>query len=227
MSEGRIKWDQVGERKYETGVDRGVLYPMSETGTYPKGVAWNGLSSVTESPSGAEATAVYADNQKYLNLFSAEEYGATVEAYTYPDEWESCDGSAEVAPGVTIGQQDRQGFGLAYRTLIGNDTKDTNYGYKIHIIYGAKASPSEKAHNTINESPEASTMSWEVTTTPVDVPGFKPTATFVIDSTKTTPEKLAAIEDILYGKDAVDDTPAVAPRLPLPAEIIELMKQSV
>lgn len=232
----RIKWDQVGERKYETGVDRGVLYPVSETGTYPKGVAWNGLSSVTESPSGAEATAVYADNQKYLNLFSAEEFGATIEAYTYPDEWEACDGSAEVAPGATIGQQDRQGFGLAYRSLIGNDTLDTKYGYKIHLIYGAKASPSEKAHNTINESPEASTMSWEVTTTPIEVPGFKPTATFTIDSTKTSAEKLAAIEAILYGKDAVEEvrddsssviTPAaeaVEPRLPLPEEIIAILK---
>lgn len=224
MSEGRIKWDQTGEKKYETGVDRGVLYPVSENGTYPLGVAWNGLSSVTESPSGAEPTAVYADNQKYLNLFSAEEFGATVEAYMYPDEWEACDGSAEVAPGATIGQQDRQGFGLSYRSLIGNDTKDTNYGYKIHLIYGAKASPSERAHSTINESPEASAMSWEITTTPVNVPGYKPTATFVIDSTKTSADKLKAIEDILYGKDAVGGSGAVAPRLPLPEEIISILK---
>lgn len=224
MSEGRIKWDQTGEKKYETGVDRGVLYPVSENGTYPLGVAWNGLSSVTESPSGAEPTAVYADNQKYLNLFSAEEFGATIEAYMYPDEWEACDGSAEVAPGATIGQQDRQGFGLSYRSLIGNDTKDTNYGYKIHLIYGAKASPSERAHSTINESPEASAMSWEITTTPVNVPGYKPTATFVIDSTKTSADKLKAIEDILYGKDAVGGSGAVAPRLPLPEEIISILK---
>lgn len=224
MSEGRIKWDQTGEKKYETGVDRGVLYPVSENGTYPLGVAWNGLSSVTESPSGAEPTAVYADNQKYLNLFSAEEFGATIEAYMYPDEWEACDGSAEVAPGATIGQQDRQGFGLSYRSLIGNDTKDTNYGYKIHLIYGAKASPSERAHSTINESPEASAMSWEITTTPVNVPGYKPTATFVIDSTKTSADKLKAIEDILYGKDAADGSEAVAPRLPLPEEIISILK---
>ena len=224
MSEGRIKWDQTGEKKYETGVDRGVLYPVSENGTYPLGVAWNGLSSVTESPSGAEPTAVYADNQKYLNLFSAEEFGATVEAYMYPDDWEACDGSAEVAPGATIQQQDRQGFGLSYRSLIGNDTKDTNYGYKIHLIYGAKASPSERAHSTINESPEASAMSWEITTTPVPVPGYKPTATFVIDSTKTSADKLKAIEDILYGKDAADGSEAVAPRLPLPEEIISILK---
>lgn len=223
----RIKWDQVGERKYETGVDRCVLYPMADDGTYTKGVAWNGMSAITESPSGAEPTAVYADNQKYLNLYSAEDFGATIEAYTYPDEWEACDGSAEVAPGVTIGQQDRQAFGLCYRTLIGNDVQDTKYGYKIHIIYGAKASPSERTHNTVNESPEAGTMSWEVTTTPVDVPGFKPTANFTIDSTKTSPEKLAAIEALLYGADADGETPAVEARLPLPAEIIELMKETV
>lgn len=223
----RIKWDQVGERKYETGVDRCVLYPMADDGTYTKGVAWNGMSAITESPSGAEATAVYADNQKYLNLYSAEDFGATIEAYTYPDEWEACDGSAEVAPGVTIGQQDRQAFGLCYRTLIGNDVQDTKFGYKLHIIYGAKASPSERAHNTVNESPEANTMSWEVTTTPVDVEGYKPTANFTIDSTKTPADKLAAIEAILYGADADGETPAVEARLPLPAEIIALMKETV
>lgn len=235
----RIKWDQIGERKYETGVDRGVLYVVDDDGKYGDGVGWNGLSAITESPSGAEATAVYADNQKYLNLYSAEEYGATVEAYMYPDEFEACDGSAEVAPGATIGQQDRKMFGLCYRSLIGNDVKDTNFGYKIHIIYGAKASPSEMSHNTVNESPEAGTMSWELTTTPVQVEGYKPTATFVIDSTKTKAEKLAAIEAILYGTDGVAEvtdpdtgnviTPAVeavAPRLPLPAELIQLLKET-
>lgn len=233
MSDGRIKWDQVGEKKYETGVDRGVLYPVSADGTYPLGVGWNGLSTVTESPSGAEATPVWADNQKYLNLYSAEEYGATVEAYTYPDEFEACDGSAEVATGATIGQQDRQGFGLCYRSMVSNDTLNEKYGYKIHIIYGAKASPSEQSHATINESPEAATLSWTITTTPVQVEGFKPTSTFVLDSTKFKTEsdktKLKAIEDILYGKDAVGDVgdpdyeAAVAPRLPLPAELISLL----
>lgn len=224
---GRIKWDQTGNRMFETGVDHGVLYPVSDDGTYPKGVAWNGLTTVTESPSGAEATAVYADNIKYLNLFSAEEYKATIEAVTYPDEWEKCDGSAELAPGVTIGQQDRQGFGLCYRTLIGNDTKDTNFGYKLHLIYGCKASPSEKSHNTVNESPETATFSWVVSTTPIAVPGYKVTATMEIDSTKTDPDKLAKIEEILYGKDEVTEgSPAAAvdARLPLPEEIIAILK---
>lgn len=224
---GKIKWDQTGQRKFETGVDHGVLYPVSEDGTYPKGVAWNGLTTVTESPSGAEATPVYADNIKYLNLFSAEEYKATIEAVTYPDEWEACDGSTEVAIGATIGQQDRQGFGLCYRTLIGNDTKDTKFGYKLHLIWGCKASPSEKSHNTVNESPEAASMSWEISTTPADVTGFKVTATMEIDSTKTSAEKMAKIEEILYGKDEVTEgTPAAAvdARLPLPDEIIAILK---
>ena len=224
---GKIKWDQTGQRKFETGVDHGVLYPVSEDGTYPKGVAWNGLTTVTESPSGAEATPVYADNIKYLNLFSAEEYKATIEAVTYPDEWEACDGSAEVATGATIGQQDRQGFGFCYRTLIGNDTKDTKFGYKLHLVWGCKASPSEKSHNTVNESPETASMSWEISTTPVDVTGFKVTASMEIDSTKTSAEKMAKIEEILYGKDEVTEgTPAAAvdARLPLPDEIIAILK---
>ena len=224
---GKIKWDQTGQRNFETGVDHGVLYPVSEDGTYPKGVAWNGLINVTERPSGAEATPVYADNIKYLNLFSAEEYKATIEAVTYPDEWEACDGSAEVATGATIGQQDRQGFGFCYRSLIGNDTKDTKFGYKLHIVWGCKASPSEKSHNTVNETPETASMSWEISTTPVDVTGFKVTATMEIDSTKTSVDKMAKIEEILYGKDEVTDgTPAAAvdARLPLPDEIIAILK---
>lgn len=221
----KIVWDKTGEHKYETGVSKGVLYPLV-SGAYPKGVPWNGLSTVTESPSGAEATAIYADNIKYLNLYSAEEYGATVEAYTYPDEFEACDGSAKIGEGVTIGQQDRQAFGMSYQTLIGNDTEGENHGYKIHIIYGAKASPSEVSHNSVNDSPEASSMSWELTTTPVNVTGHKPTSSLEIDSTKVDPEKLAALEEILYGKDETTEGAGdgVEPRLPLPDEIMELLK---
>ena len=222
---GRLVWDATGERLYETGVSQGVLYVQDSTGKYPKGVAWNGLTGVTESPSGAEATALYADDIKYLNLMSAEEFGATIEAYTYPDEFAQCDGSAELTAGVTIGQQDRKTFGMCYKTVLGNDSESNNYGYKLHIIYGAKASPSEKAYATINDSPEAITFSWEVTTTPVNVNGFKPTASLTIDSTKVDAEKLTALEDILYGKDAgAEGTPAaVAARLPLPDEIATLM----
>ena len=215
----KIKWDKTGERLYETGVKNGVLY-VQEGGTYPKGVAWNGLTAVTESPSGAEATPLYADDIKYLNLLSAEEFGATIEAYTYPDEFAECDGSAALADGVMIGQQARKTFGLCYRTTIGNDTDGNDHGYKLHIIYGALAAPSEKAYATINDSPEAITFSWEVTTTPVNVTGAKPTASITIDSTKATPEKLAALEDILYGKDG---EPGNEPRLPLPDEIKTLM----
>lgn len=220
----KIIWDKTGERLYETGVKNGVLYPQSN-GTYPKGVAWNGLTAVTESPSGAEATALYADDMKYLNLYSAEEFGATIEAYTYPDEFGECDGSAELVDGVLIGQQARKAFGLCYRTVIGNDTDGEAYGYKLHIIYGAMASPSEKAYATINDSPEAITFSWEVTTTPVNVTGKKPTASIVIDSTKADPTKLAALEVILYGKDPTtqDGNDGVEPRLPLPDEIKTLM----
>lgn len=221
----KIVWDKTGERFYETGVKNGVLYPLSSDGTYPKGVAWNGLTAVTESPSGAEATALYADDIKYLNLISNEEFGATIEAYTYPDEFAECDGSATLAKGVAIGQQTRKTFGLCYRTTLGNDAQGNDYGYKLHIIYGALAAPSEKAYATINDSPEAITFSWEVTTTPVSVDNFKPTASLTIDSTKADAQKLAALEEILYGKDGTGDgqTGAADPRLPLPNEIATLM----
>lgn len=214
----KIKWDQIGERLYETGVDHGVLFPMGENNTYAKGVAWNGLSAVNESPSGGEPNAVWADNIKYLNLMSAEDFGATVEAYTYPPEFEECNGCVEIAPGVTISQQNRKMFGLSYRTLIGNDVVGTEYGYKIHLVYGAQASPSEKSNQTVNDSPEASSLSWELSTTPVDVIGYKPTAHLVIDSTKTTKEKLAALEALLYGTEDAE------PTLPMPEKVIEMMK---
>lgn len=216
----RIVWDKTGERFYETGVKQGVLYPQVTGGTYPKGVAWNGLTAVTESPSGAEASPLYADDIKYLNLLSVEEFGATIEAYTYPDEFAACDGTAELTQGVSIGQQNRQTFGLSYKTTLGNDVDGDDHGYKLHIIYGALAAPSEKAYATINDSPEAITFSWEVTTTPVAVKGHKPTASITIDSTKADPTKLKALEDILYGKDG---EPATEPRLPLPDEIATLM----
>lgn len=218
----KIIWDQTGERLYETGVRNGVLYPRSSTGTYPLGVAWNGLTAVTESPSGAEATPLYADDIKYLNLLSNEEFGATVEAYTYPDEFAACDGSAELAPGVMIGQQIRKPFGLVYRTVVGNDTEYNDYGYKLHIIYNALAAPSEKGYATINDSPEAITFSWELTTSPEPVTGAKPSASLVIDSTKVNQEKLAILEGMLFGADATTgETPteAIVPHLPLPDEI--------
>ena len=215
----KLVWDQTGDRLYETGVKNGVLY-IPTSGVYSKGVAWNGLTAVTESPSGAEATALYADDTKYLSLMSAEEFGATIEAYTYPDEFAACDGSAELADGVMIGQQKRSTFGLCYKTTIGNDTEGNDHGYKLHIIYGAQAKPSERAYASINDSPEAITFSWEITTTPVNVTGAKPTASLVIDSTKADPSKLAALEDILYGKDG---EPGNEPRLPLPDEIKTLM----
>lgn len=226
----KLVWDKTGEHFYETGVKNGVLYPMSASGTYPKGVAWNGLTAITESPSGAEATALYADDIKYLNLMSNEEFGATVEAYTYPDEFAECDGSASLTEGVYIGQQARKTFGLCYRTTLGNDAKGNDYGYKLHIIYGAMASPSEKAYSTINDSPDAITFSWELSTTPVAVANFKPTASLTIDSTKVNAAKLTALEEILYGKDGTGEdhtTGAVDPRLPLPDEIATLMKASV
>lgn len=214
----KLVWDKTGERFYETGVEKGVLYPAS-AGTYPKGVAWNGLISVTESPSGAEPTPLYADNTKYLNLLSTEEFAATVEAYTYPDEFAECDGSGEIATGITVGQQTRKTFGMSYVTRKGNDTDGTDHGYLIHIIYGALAAPSEKAYNTVNDTPEAITFSWELSTTPVEVPGMKPTASVTIDSTKVDAEKLKEFEKIIYGSD--DGEPA-EPRLPLPEEIATL-----
>lgn len=216
----KLTWDDTGKRFYETGVKQGVLYPQAEGGTYPKGVAWNGLISVTESPSGAEPTPLYADDIKYLNLVSAEEYGATIEAYTYPDEFAECDGSAELVPGVTVGQQNRKTFGLSYKTTLGNDVAGNEYGYKLHLIYGAMAAPSEKGYSTINDSPEAITLSWEVSTTPVSVTGLKPTASITIDSTKVDKTKLTALEDILYGGESKEA------RLPLPDEIATLMKTS-
>lgn len=212
----KLVWDTTGERYYETGVKNGVLYVQS-AGAYPKGVAWNGLTAVTESPSGAEATALYADDIKYLNLMSNEEFGATIEAYTYPDEFAACDGSAALVDGVMIGQQKRSAFGLCYRTAIGNDTDGSDYGYKLHLVYGCQAAPSEKGYATINDNPEAITFSWEVTTTPVEVTGHKPTSCITIDSTKVDPGKLADLEKVLYG-----DTETEA-RLPLPDEIANLM----
>lgn len=216
----KLVFDKSGERLYETGVDRGVLYVQDETGAYPTGVVWNGLINVNEAPSGAESTPLYADNIKYLQLLSAEEFGATIEAYTYPDEFEACDGSAELAEGITIGQQDRKAFGMCYRTIIGNDVKGNNLGYKLHLIYGAIAAPSEKAYQTVNDSPEAITFSWEITTTPVEVSGHKPTASLVIDSTKVSTDSLKKIEDALYG------TESGTAKLPLPDEILELIKGS-
>lgn len=214
----KIVWDKTGERLYETGVKNGVLYVQDETGAYPTGVAWNGLTAVTESPSGAEATPLYADDIKYLELFSAEEFGATIECYTYPDEFGQCDGSAELADGVVIGQQVRKAFGLCYRTVLGNDVRNNDYAYKLHLIYGAKASPSEKGYSSINDSPEAITFSYEITTTPVNVEGFKPASSLVIDSSKADPEKLAQLEAMLYGSEEQQ------PRLPLPDEIAEIFK---
>ena len=210
----RLVWDKVGERIYETGVDRMVLYLYdTETKKFKNPVAWNGITAFNESPSGAEPTALWADNIKYLNLMSAEEYGATLEAYTYPDEFEECDGSKELAPGVMIGQQSRKLFALCYRTLIGNDTEGTDLGYKLHIVYNCLASPSERGHATVNDSPEAANPSWEISTTPVEATGSKPTATVVIDSTKVDAETLAAFEDLLYGTANTDGT------LPFPDEI--------
>lgn len=210
----KLVWDKTGERFYETGVEKGVLYPQV-SGAYPKGVAWNGLTAVTESPSGAEPTPLYADNIKYLNLMSNEEFGATIEAYTYPDEFAECDGSAELSEGVRVGQQTRKTFGMSYVTRKGNDTEGTDHGYIIHLIYGALAAPSEKAYATINDSPEAITFSWEVSTTPVEVTGMKPTACVTIDSTKVDAGKLATLEGKLYGTDE----PSGEPTLPLPDEI--------
>ena len=214
----KLVWDQTGERLYETGVKNCVLYIPTD-GVYSKGVAWNGITAVNESPSGAEPNPLYADDIKYLNLMSTEEFGASIEAYTYPDEFAQCDGSASIAKGVSIGQQTRKTFGLCYRTTLGNDTEGNDYGYKLHFIYGALAAPSEKAYATINDSPEAITFSWEISTTPVEVTGYKPTASLTIDSTAADPTKLAALEDILYGTEQIEA------RLPLPNEIATLMAE--
>lgn len=216
-----ITWDNPGDRVFETGVDHGVLYIPDAAGIYNTGFAWNGLISVTESPSGAEPSPQYADNIKYLNLISAEEFGATIEAFTYPEEFEQCDGTAIPTPGVSVGQQTRKAFGLSYRTLIGNDVDGTDYGYKLHLIYGAMAAPSERAYGTVNDSPEAITFSWEVTTTPVSVPGLKNSASITIDSTKVDATALAALEDALYGTVGSD------PRLPLPEEVIAFFSGTV
>lgn len=229
-----ISWDQTGERFFETGVDHGVLYPYSTADkTYSPGVPWNGLTAINETPSGAEPTPIYADNMKYLNLMSAEEFGFTIEAFTYPDEFALCDGTATPAPGVAVAQQERRTFGLSYRTLVGNDIESTNLGYKLHLIWGALASPSEKAYSTVNDTPEAITFSWTGTTTPEAFPdslGLKPSAQMTIDSTKVDAGKMAALEAILYGSDSIpapeeggEITPATIARLPLPAEIIALM----
>ena len=213
----RLTWDNTGERLFETGVKNGVLYPIQTGGKYTKGVAWNGLISVTESPSGAEATALYADDIKYVNLLSNEEFGATIEAYTYPDEFADCDGSGTLAEGVLLGQQKRKVFGLCYRTTIGNDVDGNDHGYKLHLVYGCLAAPSEKAYSTINDNPDAITFSWEVTTTPVNVTGFKPTSQITIDSTKVAKEKLTAIEALLYGSEEKE------PSLPLPDELAAVL----
>jgi hypothetical protein len=211
-----LTWDQVGEKVYETGVDHGVLYLPDQAGVYNEGVAWNGLVTVTESPTGAEPSAQYADNIKYLNLISAEEFGATIEAFTYPEEFGQCDGTALPAPGVAVGQQGRKMFGLSYRTRVGNDVDGTEFGYKLHLLYGCQAAPSEKAYATINDSPEAITFSWEVTSSPVPVTDYKPTALIVIDSTQVDEADLAALEDLLYGKGATDAA------LPTPDAVIAL-----
>lgn len=216
----KLVWDKLEERIFETGCDQGVLFPMGEGGVYGKGVVWNGLTNVNDSPSGAEPSPKYADNIKYLNMMSAEEFAATIEAYTYPPEFEVCDGSAEPVPGMSVGQQTRKQFGFSYRTLVGNGVEGQDYGYKLHLVYGALASPSEKSHPTINDSPEAVLFSWEITTTPIEIPGFKPSASITLDSTKLTAAQMKAVEEVLYGKDG---EPAKESRLPLPEELITLL----
>ena len=208
-----LVWDETGKKLFETGVSNVALYPQDTTGVYGAGVAWNGVTNISESPSGAEATTLWANNGKYLNLYSVEEYASSIEAYTYPDEFAECDGSAEIAKGVSIGQQTRKSFGLAYKTLIGSDTDGNDHGYKLHLVYGCKAAPSERSHATVNDSPEALSFSWEISTTPVSVTGHKPTASVEIDSTKVDPAKLAAFEKILFGSDTA------AARLPLPDDV--------
>lgn len=222
-----LVWDQAGEKKFETGIDRGVLYPVDANGTYPNGVAWNGLTSVSDSPEGGDENTFYADNIKYGAIRGTEDFGGTIEAYTYPDEWEECDGSRSLVTGVSITQQIRKGFGLSYRSLIGNDVAGLEYGYKIHLVYGATASPAERSHETVNESPDAQTMSWDYTTVPVPVEGFKPTAHLIIDSTKVDSAKLTAFEQVIYGTPASgtgqDAVAAVPARLPLPDEVAQLL----
>ena len=218
MSNFKIAWDEVGKKLYETGTDRGVLYPQAADGTYPKGVAWSGLTGVTESPSGGDANDIYADNIKYLSLRAAEDFGATVTCYTYPDEWEDCDGSRSPVSGVVLRQQVRKPFGLCFRSIIGNDTEMNDHGYKLHLIYNATASPSERAYSTVNDSPEAIEFSYELTTTPIGVTGYKPVASVTIDSTKVAADKLAQLEQILYGVEGGSD-----PRLPLPDEVISIL----
>lgn len=215
----KLAWDETGKKLYETGTDRGVLYPMDENGAYPLGVAWNGLTKVSESPDGAEETALYANNSKYLGLMSAENFKGTIEAYTYPKEFEACDGSAEIAKGVTIGQQTRAPFGLTYRTLIGNDVKENAYGYKLHLVYGCKVSPSERGYETVNDSPSAITFSWSFSATPVEVEGFNKTASWVIDSTNVDETALKALESALYGGDE-----AATAHLPAPSELLTILK---
>ena len=217
----KLAWDETGKRFYETGVDRGVLFVQDTSGNYTSGVAWNGLTSVSEAPTGAEVTPQYADNIKYLNLTSVEEFGATIEAYTYPEEFEVCDGTASPTSGLALGQQSRRRFGFAYRTRVGNDLVGTDLGYKIHVIYGAYAAPSEKAYATVNDSPEALTFSWEITTNAVEVPGYKPTASLTIDSTKVSSAKMTELVNLLYGTVGVDA------QLPLPGEIITLLGQTL
>lgn len=212
----KMKWDQIGERKYETGIEQVALFPMAE-GAYNKGVPWNGVTALNLTPSGAEPTPLYANNRKYLTLMSVEELGGTIEAYMYPDEWMECDGSVALTTGVYLGQQPRKTFALVGKSLIGNDTELTKHGYKLHIVYGGLASPSEQPHSTVNDSPEVDPMSWEFSTTPVEVEGHEPTSYICIDSTKVNAEKLAALEAIIYGSDDVE------PRLPLPNEIATLM----
>lgn len=223
----KVVWDDIGEKKYELGVDHGMLYPMVAN-AYTNGVPWNGLTGVTESPSGAEANKNYADNIEYANILSAEEFGATIEAYTFPDEFKACDGYAEIAKGVSIGQQNRAKFGFSYRTKIGNDTEGQDLGYKIHVVYGAQASPSERSYSSVNDSPELTSLSWEITTTPVPVPGFRPSATLVFDSTVMTAAEMKIVEDALYGVDGTSETDTgTEPRLPMPAEFIQLLNAPV
>ena len=213
----KLVWDTEGQKTYETGVEKCVLYPRASNGTYPKGVAWNGITSISENPSGAEASPLYADNKKYLSLMSTEELALSVEAYTYPEEYAECDGSAQAIDGVHVAQQRRKSFGLCYKTLFGNDTEGTDHGYKLHLVYGCLASPSEKQFSSVNESPEAISFSWEINTTPIDVKGFKPTALITIDSTKVNAAKLKALEDTLYGTDTTEA------KLPLPSEVLTIL----